>query len=143
VSSNVLMMDCRAPVRWEQEGAQSGPVLPVIHKTRCRHDLDREVISALDISSTALPTYRCTRMSRSETVSFDKSIGDIWGTYPWLCRVEINALYPLGAGKQLPLHWNILVSNLSDCICRREVLCHSILRGHVQSERRHFLFCLP
>lgn len=80
-------------------------ILPAIRKTRCRHDLDRKAISALDISHTApLSAYRYTRSSRSKKdISLIKATERIVKAYPGLCRVEINPLYPLGAGKQLPL----------------------------------------
>jgi hypothetical protein len=79
-------------------------LLPAIRKTRCRHDLYRKGISALGSHIAPLLTYRYTRSSGSKKgISLSKVTEWIVKAYPGLCRVEINPLYPLGAGKQLPL----------------------------------------
>lgn len=44
-------------------------------------------------------------------------------TYPWLSGVEINTLYPLRAGEELPLYKTNSVSNLINAI----ISCCSVM----------------
>lgn len=59
-----------------------------------------------------LSTNRCIMLSGSKLkLVFFKALRYPMDTYPWLCRVKVNALYSLRASKELSLNLRLSVSN--------------------------------
>lgn len=78
---------------------------PGTRKTRCKRDLFMFLISAFNGGTRVLrrSTHRYTRWSGSNIQLAKNENQWLNITYPWLRGMEVNALYPLGAGKELSL----------------------------------------
>jgi hypothetical protein len=72
--------------------------------TRCIRDLDIELAHRTSRRSADFhkPLYNVVKIYQA-LVEYKvlRCQGD---TYPWLCRVKVNALHSLGAGEELPLY---------------------------------------
>lgn len=98
---------------------------PATRKTKCIRDLFaisyQQLGHLVQAPSSNIPLYKVVKICH--TISIIESSMIIKEAYPWLRGVEINTLYPLGAGKELPLLNANPVSNLANLAITRSQQC--------------------